>query len=615
MRYFKRLEHYGIIGNLSTCALVGKDGSIDWCCFPHIESPSIFGSILDLEKGGHFSIRAPGSFRSEHNYLGETNVLETVFETSSGILRLTDFMPIKEQRGIKNLIHQSIFRKIVCDKGSVDFEVDFRPRFNYGQAKTFLEPTKKGIRASTITEEAYLFCPFDLLVKSSRASGFLNLEKGNTVWMVLQYGHGKLLSSEECEKYLETTIRYWNEWRHRCETSKCVFGGPWHELVTRSGLILKLLTHEETGAICAAPTTSLPEEIGGVRNWDYRFNWIRDASFTVQALYNLGHIKEAKRFLNWIMSICRDSTHPSEIQIMYGMHGELDLEEQEINYLSGYRNSRPVRIGNGAAKQKQLDIYGELINAVYETSRYGEEVSTEVWDFVKRINDYVCEVWDTPDSGIWEFRGKPQHFVYSKLMCWIALDRGVKMARLRNIGPSVIKWENMREQIRKAILERGFNQKLNSFVQAFDSEILDATSLLIPMMGFLPFYDSRIQGTINAVLKHLTTQEGLVYRYLGEDGLPGKEGVFSLCSFWLVNVLALSGRIKEAEKIFRNILKYVSPLGLLAEEINPDTGKQLGNFPQAFSHIGLINSALYLGRAKGKKQMGPEPLGEEEIWE
>jgi GH15 family glucan-1,4-alpha-glucosidase len=368
--------------------------------------------------------------------------------------------------------------------------------------------------------------------------------------------------------------------------------------IVRSGLVLKLLTHHETGAICAAPTTSLPEEIGGSRNWDYRFNWIRDASFTVQALKNAGHVKEAKNNLKWFMDICKGAHEPRDIQIMYGLHGEADLEEIELPHLSGYRNSRPVRIGNGAAKQKQLDIYGELLNAFYETTQYRGVVSRGDWGYVMKILDYVCDVWNTTDAGIWEVRSGAQHFVYSKLMCWVAIDRGIKIAELSNFEAPIGRWDKCREDIKNAILQRGFNKKLNSFVQSFDSETLDATSLLIPIRGFLPFDDDRVQGTIDAALKGLTTKNGLVYRYKGEDGLPGSEGAFVLCSFWLVDVLALSGRVEEAEDVFNNLLKYISPLGLFAEEIDPETGEQLGNFPQAFSHIGLVNSALYLGKTK-----------------
>jgi len=609
MKDFKKLEHYGIIGNLDTCALVGKDGSIDWCCFPHIESPSIFAGILDINKGGHFAIHPSEPFESEQKYIEKTNVLQTVFHTSSGTAILTDFMPLTEEEEAENHESQTIYRKVICTKGSVKLEAEFKPRFNYARAQTTFKPFEKGVVATWNNEQVFLTAPFELELRGDEAFGTHTIKEGESIWMVLQYGHRAPVYSEACEDSFKNTVQYWQNWGHRCDPQKCVFSGPWHDLVVRSGLVLKLLTHHESGAICAAPTTSIPEEIGGVRNWDYRFNWIRDSAFTLQALYNLGHVKEAKNHLKWFMSLCKETKEPSEIQIMYGMHGETELKEQELKHLSGYRNSRPVRIGNSAAKQRQLDIYGELLNIFYETTRYGEDISQDDWHFIAKIVDYVCQVWNTRDSGIWEMRGEPRHFVYSKLMCWVAIDKGIKIAELRRFDAPLDKWKEIRGEIKNAILQKGFNQNLNSFVQSFDSEILDATSLLIPLMGLLPFDDPRVQGTIDATIKRLMTKDGLVYRYQGEDGLPGKEGAFTLCSFWLVNALALSGREEEAEKLLKNILKYISPLGLLAEEIDSETEEQLGNFPQAFSHIGLINSALYLGRARGREHMGPEPLG------
>ncbi len=609
MTDYKNLEDYGIIGNLSTCALVGKDGSIDWCCFPHIESTSVFAGILDAQRGGHFTIQPLESFKSSQEYVPNTNVLKTIFHVESGVVTLTDFMPmdILDKDSEENL--QIILRNIKCEEGTSKLELNFKPRFDYARSKTTLKISGQNVLASSKKEMAFLTGSIPLIKKDNCVKTDFQIQAGESIWFALQYNHRNPFPLDMCNTMLQNTIDYWEEWRHHCEDDRCVFQGPWHNLITRSGLVLKLLTHSDTGGICAAPTTSLPEEIGGIRNWDYRYTWIRDASFTVQALYNLGHIQEAKQYLKWFQNICLKSGDPADIQIMYGLHGESDLEERELNHLSGYRESKPVRIGNGAAKQKQLDIYGELIQAIYDTSRYGEELSDEIWGFIQQILDYVCDVWDTPDAGIWEMRGEHKHFVYSKLMCWVALDRGIRMTAHKEAGKHVARWQSVRETIRIALLQKGFNEKLNSFVQAFESDNLDATSLLIPIMGFLPFKDSRVQGTINATLKNLATEKGLVYRYKSADGLPGGEGIFVLCTFWLINSLILSNRIDEAESIFQTVLSYVSPLGLLAEEIDPNTGKQLGNFPQAFSHIGLINSALYLGRAKGAKQRGPKLLG------
>jgi len=606
MKEYKRLEDYGIIGDMQSCALVSNDGSIDWFCLPHIESPSVFARILDFKKGGHFSVRPSRFSQSKQEYIPRTNVLKTFFTWASGKAVLTDFMPISSD-GKRPV---AIIRKFEIVDGISDVEILFHPLFNYALAETTLHKKDKNIIAANQKKQIYLHTPFDFKIVQNSAAGKFNLKQGDFFWLVLQYQMDRSWDDKQCQLLLKETIVYWQAWSHNCEEpGKCVFGGPWHDLVVRSGLVLKLLTHRETGAICAAPTTSLPEEIGGVRNWDYRFNWIRDASFTVQALHNLGHVTEASEFLNWFVSICKNAGHPSKLQIMYGLHSEENLQEKELAHFSGYRNSRPVRIGNGAAHQKQWDIYGELVNAVWEVFRYGQNISDDVWKWVIPIVDYVMEIWNTPDAGIWEVRSGEQHFTYSKLMCWVALDRGIQIAGQRGETANVQAWKQTRAEIYTTILEKGFNQRLNSFVQAFDSTALDATSLLIPMTGFLPFHDPRVMGTIDAALEHLTTDEGLVYRYKNEDGLSGEEGVFILCTFWLIDSLILSGRAEEGKRVFQNVLKYVNPVGLLAEEIDPKTGEQLGNFPQAFSHVGLINSALYLGRNHGKNQMGPQLLG------
>jgi GH15 family glucan-1,4-alpha-glucosidase len=559
MRDYKPIEDYGIIGNLDTCALVGKDGSIDWCCFPHIESPSVFAAILDIEKGGHFSVRPSGDYESRQEYIENTNILQTTFKTPSGKATIIDFMPMKKDQEANTHETQAIFRKVICDEGTMELEVSFKPRFDYVRAETVVEEAKNGILARGDGEFLSLKSPVEMVIEKGEASGVHTLKNREELWLALHHSSEAAMDQYMCECAFDETKEYWENWVSTCGSQACGFYGKWHEEIVRSSLVLKLLTHHETGAICAAPTTSLPEVIGGERNWDYRYTWIRDSSFTVQALRNLGHVEDAKNFLQWFMGICRVRHDPGDIQIMYGLHGEMDLEETELSHLTGYKDSRPVRVGNKAAKQKQLDIYGELLNAFYEMVQRGEEVPRE-----EKKLDY-----DAPFNT----------------------------------------WEDVKDEIRSAILKKGFNKKLNSFVQAFGSEVLDATSLLIPIMGLLPFDDARVQGTVDATLDNLMAGNGLVYRYKGEDGLGGEEGAFLLCSFWLVDVLALSGRFQEAEKLLNDVMRYKSPLGLFAEEVEPRTGRLLGNFPQAFSHIGLVNSALYLGKARGLEHVGPELLG------
>jgi GH15 family glucan-1,4-alpha-glucosidase len=607
---YKDLEDYGIIGNLETCALVGRDGSIDWLCFPYLESPSLFAALLDAERGGHFWTKPLTKYESIAAYIENTNILQTTFITALGTVAITDFMPVEDREETQSV--RVVFRKVEWITGEVELEISLKLRFDYARAVPDLELVEDGIACRWKDESLFLQAPIRLQIQDGEARGVISGSAGETAWFALQYNHHAPLQPEDMERLLKKTEKFWRGWAHQCESQACIFAAPWHDLVVRAGLVLKLLANPETGAIAAAPTTSLPERIGGVRNWDYRYAWIRDAALTVQALFHLGHMKEWQDFRRWIEAIMqRAKEDPSRMEIMYGLHGEADLEERILDHLGGYKDSSPVRIGNAAAQQRQHDIYGELLNVIYETTRYGVEVSEELWEITRDLVHYVCQVWDTQDSGIWEVRGGPRHFVYSKLMCWVALDRGIKIARVKSFDAPVEEWEKVREEIRQAILEKGFSKKLNSFVQAFDAESLDATSLLIPLMGFLPFDDPRVQGTIDATLKGLVTKNGLVnrYEYEAEDGLPGREGSFALCSFWLIKALAASGRMGEAEETLLNVLNYVTPLGLLAEEIDPSTGKQLGNYPQAFSHIGLINSALYLGVAKGREHKGPKPMG------
>ena len=603
---FTPIEEYGFIGNLETCALVAPNGSIDWFPFPHVEGASLLSAILDPDRGGRFEISPVAPFEGRQEYIDRTNVLETTFETADGTATVTDFVP---PAGKVDHPKRVLYRKVTCSEGRIDLDVEFSPKFDYGRVDPTFVTTEEGIRAEGTDEQTLLEAPIDLDVVGGRVSGGLSLDEGETEWLLLRCT-GAEDADTDPQGALVDTIEYWENWTNTCseEGSSCVLEGPWRDLAIRSGLALKLLTHEETGAIAAAPTASLPEDPGGVRNWDYRYNWLRDAGLTVQALANLGNSEGAIEYFDWYMGLCQ-ADQPDELQPLYGLHSESDLEETELDHFAGYRNSRPVRIGNEAAGQTQLDIYGELLLAVDEVCRLDRDLDVEEWQAIYDVVDYVGDVWDQPDAGIWEVRGGNQQFVYSKVMCWVALDRGIAIATEHDYDAPIEEWRETRETIEEDVLENGYDEDVGAFVQAYGTDTLDASALLLPIVGFLPFEDERVQSTIDAIEERLLEGEALVRRYDGEDGLPGEEGAFVLCSCWLIDALALSGRVEEATERFEALTDYVSPLGLLAEEVNPDSGVHLGNFPQAFSHIGLINSALYLGYVQGYEQPGPPPMG------
>ncbi len=482
----------------------------------------------------------------------------------------------------------------------------FQPKFNYVRDRTLLEITDKKVVARSGEQAIFLDSPVYPQQNDNSAVYQFTLNPDSDIWFLLRYGQPSGCDFKQCETALREAIDFWHEWVHSCHLPACLFNAPWHDTVVRSALVLKLLTDEDTGAIYAAPTTSLPESIGGSKNWDYRFNWIRDASFTIQAFHHLGHKDEAVAFLKWFRNIRSKTGSPNELKILYSIHGDEHIEEKKLFHLSGYKQSKPVRIGNAATNQWQLDIYGEFINSVYELLRYEEEFLIDEWDFIKDMAEYVTDNWQKKDAGIWELRGEPRHYTYSKLMAWVAIDRSVKIAEIKKIDAPLESWKKTRTAIKKAILDRGYNDRRNSFVMSFDSDTLDASTLLIPLMGLLQFHDKRTTNTIQAIRENLATEDGLVYRFEGADA---EEGFFVICSYWLVINLVLQGNRSEAERIFGQLLKYLSPLGLLAEEIDPETGDQLGNYPQAFSHIGLINAALYLGKAKYNISHTPEPIG------
>ncbi|GIW05416.1 MAG: glycosyl hydrolase [Dehalococcoidia bacterium] len=608
------LEDYGLIGNLETCALVSRDGGIDWLPLPFLESPSVFAAILDDAKGGRFQIRPVNKYASVQAYLRDTNILQTTFVTSFGTLVITDFMPVNQGEIGAEL--WTVLRKVECVRGRIRAELCFDPRFDYARARPTFQMVAGGAITTAGKEQLFLQSPFPVEETEAGLRAEFELDEGQSRWVLLHYNQYQLRDDAWCTGMLAAVEEFWTRWSAGCDVCRETVDPTWRQVVSRSGLVLKLLICPETGAIAAAPTTSLPETIGGERNWDYRFAWIRDSAFTIQALYQTGHEEEAFGFHQWLKDrVVRVANVPA-LRVLYPLHDHDHTEEVVLDHLEGYRGSRPVRIGNGAAHQLQLDIFGEALEAVYETTRYGDEIRPESWPLYAAIADFVCTAWQQPDYGIWEVRSEPRHFVYSKVMCWVALDRAIRIADRRGFDAPLDRWRASRTAIREAILKHGFNKRLNSFVQAFgDEDALDAANLLIPQLGFLPHRDPRVQGTIEATLRHLVSKDGLVYRYNSDDGVAGGEGAFILCSFWLVNALALSGRVAEAEAMFNRLIRYVSPLGLLAEQVDPETGKQLGNFPQAFSHIGLINSVIYLEEARGKRHRGPAPVGMEETGE
>lgn len=611
---YEPIEAYGVIGDGNTAALVGRDGSIDWCPLPHVESPSVFAALLDADRGGRFAVRPKQSFESVQRYRDRTNVLETTFRTAGGAATVTDFMPVAETAESEETDDRppAVYRKLECEDGPLDVEIEFDPRFDYARDVPEVKLTADGVVATGDDERVVLSSdlPLEPASDGRGASATATLEGGEKRWLVLGYGEGIDLEPSRHRETLAETVEYWRSWAHDCDGTDCPVGGPWHDLAVRSSLVLKLLIHRETGAVCAAPTTSLPEDTGGVRNWDYRYNWIRDAAFTVRALSELGHLEEARSYFELCLDHCRRHD-PAEMPPVYGLHGGSDFEERVLDHLEGYRGSAPVRVGNAARNQRQLDVYGELVLALYESVRYGEPLRPDDWPVVRDLVDYVVEGWNEPDAGIWEMRTDREDFVYSKLMCWTALDRGVGLAEAADgVDAPLERWRTARDDVRAAILERGFSESANSFVRSFgDEDTLDAANLLVPVVGFLPPNDDRVRGTIDATIDRLATDDGLVRRYEGEDGLPGADSPFVVSSFWLVTALALAGRTDEARERFESVLEYASPLGLMGEAVDDESGEQRGNYPQAYSHIGLLNGALYLADADGSCDASLAPLG------
>ena len=578
-----KIEDYGFLSDTQTGALVGRNGSVDWLCFPRFDSAACFAALLGEPKNGRWLI-GPTDESAEvtRRYRGHTLILETTFETKDGAVRLIDFMP---PRGT----NPDIVRIVEGVRGKVALRMELIIRFDYGDVVPWVRKCGDGLEAIAGPNALVLRTPIETRGEDLTTVAEFEVAKGERVPFVLTWyqSHENPPRAIHPEHALRDTEKYWRDWAGCCE-----YGGKWNDAVVRSLVTLKGLTYAPTGGIVAAATTSLPEKIGGVRNWDYRYCWLRDATFTLFALTRAGFVEEARSWRGWLLRAIAGS--PAQMQILYGMHGERRLPEFEIEWLAGYENSRPVRVGNAAVNQLQLDVYGEILNTAYRWSR-SATVGEGTWWSLSRLVDWIAVHWVDPDSGIWEVRATEEHYVMSKVMCWVALDRGVKMAREFDLPCSIERWEAARDAVWAEVMERGWSDKRQSFVQFYGTQALDAANLIIPMVGFLPADHERVKGTIAATLRDLTSDDKeLVYRYRNDDGLPGSEGVFSICTFWMAQALILSGDAEQGERIFCRMLKHANHVGLYSEELDPKTGGFAGNFPQGLTHIALINCALAL---------------------
>jgi GH15 family glucan-1,4-alpha-glucosidase len=603
------IEDYGLIGNMHTAALVGRNGSIDWLCLPHFDSPSVFAAILDENKGGFFRI-APVSDQvtRKQMYWPQTNVLITRFLLNDGVVEVIDYMPVG--MGVGEPGFRQVVRRVEAIRGSVPIRVECRPAFNYARDPHKTELTSRGaiFRSPSMSLELDTRVSLEIKHDDGGVEALLTLPQGDKATFVLRqldelHIGAPVLSPVTEQDLFNQTVEYWRRW-----LSKCSYTGRWREMVYRSALVLKLLTFEPTGALVASPTCSLPESIGGPRNWDYRYTWIRDAAFSIYALLRIGFTEEAGAFMKWLEQRCHERNPDGGLQIMYGLHGEHDLKELTLDHLEGYKCSQPVRIGNGAHDQLQLDIYGELMDSVYLYNKHGAPISWDFWIELRELIDWVCNNWRRADEGIWETRGGPQHFVYSKLMCWVAMDRGLRLAYKRSFPADHIRWLGIRDEIYLDVLKHGWSKQRQAFVQAYRSDALDASNLIMPLVFFMAPNDPRMLQTIDAISKDPSDggllSNSLVYRYNSKqyfDGLAGEEGTFNMCTFWLVEALTRAGqtdrtRLDTGRLIFEKMLGYANHLGLYGEQTGSH-GEALGNFPQAFTHLSLISAAYNLDKA------------------
>jgi GH15 family glucan-1,4-alpha-glucosidase len=585
-----RIEDYAMIGDCQTAALVGRNGSIDWLCFPRFDSPACFAALLGSDEQGHWQISPAGEVsKSRRRYLDGTLILETRFETDSGEVALIDFMPPRGQQ-------PDVVRIVRGLRGEVRMNMELVIRFDYGSIVPWVHKVDHGLMAIAGPDTLHLYSPVAVRGKDLKTVAEFVVTEGDETPFVLTWHRSHEAPHYESDALgaLNATQQWWKTWSSRCQGN-----GPYDDAIRRSLITLKALTYSPTGGIVAAATTSLPEKIGGVRNWDYRFCWLRDATFSFYALLNAGYRDEAEAWRDWLLRAVAGT--PAKTQIMYGLAGERRLTEYEVSWLPGYENSAPVRIGNAASEQFQLDVYGEVLDLMYQCRRHGMHSSSYDWSLERALVEFVATAWKEPDEGIWEVRGPRQHFTHSKVMAWVAVDRAVKaIERFGRDGP-LEKWRKLRSEVHAEVCSRGFDPKVGAFVQHYGAKTLDASLLMIPLLGFLPVADPRVQGTIAAIQQELV-RDGLVLRYpteTGVDGLPPGEGVFLPCSFWLADNLVLSGRMDEGREIFERLLGLTNDVGLISEEYDPTLGRLVGNFPQAFTHVTLVNTARNLSQSDG----------------
>jgi GH15 family glucan-1,4-alpha-glucosidase len=588
------IEDYAVIGDCETAALVGRDGSIDWLCWPRFDSDACFAALLGTREHGRWLISPASPVTSvARRYRGASLILETRFETAQGAVRLVDFMPLRSA-------NSDVVRLVVGERGRVSMRLELTIRFGYGADVPWVTrlPDESGMRAIAGPDMLVLRSPVQVRGENLHSVADFTVAEGETIPFVLTYGasHAEMPRAIDAEAALDETQAYWLEW-----AAQHTDASPWADTVLRSLLTLKALTYAPTGGLVAAATTSLPERIRGARNWDYRLCWLRDATLTLMALMNSGYYQEAKAWRDWLLRAAAGS--PRQMQIMYGLAGERRLTEWDVPWLPGYEGSRPVRIGNAAHSQLQLDVYGEIMDALHQARCGGLPEDKAAWALQRELLEHLEGIWREPDEGIWEVRGGRQHFTHSKVMAWVAFDRAVKSVEMFGLDGPVDRWRKICREIHDEVCAKGYDAARHTFVQAYGSSLLDASLLLLPAMGFLPASHPRFLGTVAAIERELV-RDGLVWRYNSaatRDGLPRGEGAFLPCSFWLADAYEMMGRGDEARRLFERLIGLANDVGLLAEEYDPDAGRQLGNFPQAFSHLALINTANNLTRAAGAR--------------